>query len=230
MTSEVRVALHIECIYKSSKINGTIYIKLYRHAFPLGVTNFLGLITGNVMRTEELKPQMYSSNVSNDLFQSNNIVSTGIHHYKTKSYEGTRFFGQSQNEFLVGGDIYDNNGNNAGTIFGDKPFGYISANRIPNIDELTNDVATIELPINEKHTIILPPFYSEDDKITRKMPFYDSTFMITLGRNRFEPNSNMVAIGYVEIGGEILDKINELLKPEINKVYPVVTVTKCGIM
>ncbi|BCS83418.1 putative structural ppiase-like protein [Cotonvirus japonicus] len=178
---------------------GKLLIKLFRDAFPAGVENFVGLITG----------------------KTHQVIHNGSGRYKTtkqtkRSYVGCKFFNYKHNNYIVSGDIYNNDGTSAGTIFNDES--------IPaHYDEYF-------YPHETKGLISLVPYF--DEKSGRN--FYDSTFMITLDDVKpsnilNELDSNQVVIGHVYSGFDVLDKMNVLIKPYARRSYPNFTISNCDI-
>ena len=108
---------------------------------------------------------------------------------------------------MVSGDIYNNNGSNAGTIYCDKPIPACFGDYYYRHDT--------------KGLVSLVPF---KDEATGKL-FYDSTFMVTLDNSKpsnllCELNCDQIVIGQIYDGLCVLDKMNELIKPYAGRKYP----------
>lgn len=178
---------------------GRIYIRLVREAFPAGVENFVRIADGQTTR----------------------IIRKGTGKFRfrkeiKRTYEDARIFNFLFNNYIVSGDIYNNNGSNAGTIFGDQP--------------IPADVGDFFFPHEAKGLVSLVPFR---DEATGKL-MYDSTFMITLadaGPNNLlrELDEDQIVIGQVYDGLAVLDKINELIKPYARRRYPEFTIGRTGV-
>lgn len=169
---------------------GRIYIRLFRDVFPAGVENFVKIASGKTYR----------------------IIKKGNGKYKYKkeirrTFDGCKFFQFLYNNYIVSGDIYDNNGTNAGTIYCDKP--------------IPPDFGEFYYPHETKGLVSLVPF---KDEATGRL-FYDSTFMITL--DDIKPTNvlgdldkDQIVIGQVYSGLDVLDKMNQLIKPYAGRKYP----------
>ncbi|QGR54154.1 cyclophilin family protein [Moumouvirus maliensis] len=178
---------------------GRIYIRLFREVFPAGVENFVNIAMGKTYRVSEHGSGRYSYNK----------------HVK-RTYEGCRFFNKLHNNYLVSGDIYNNDGSNAGTIYCDEP---IPAN-----------FGEYYYPHETKGLVSLIPFYDKESG----QYYYDSTFMITLDDIKptnilEELDNDQIVIGQVYQGLDILDKMNELLKPFAGRKYPEFIISGCGV-
>lgn len=181
------------------EIIGRIYIILFREVFPAGVENFVRIAAGITYR----------------------VTKKGIGRYKYKketrrTYEGCKFFNFLYNNYIVSGDIYNNNGTSAGTIYGDEP--------------IPPEFGEYYYPHETKGLISLVPFKDE----TMGKYFYDSTFMITLDDIKpsnllKELDSDQIVIGQVYDGINVIDKINELIKPYARRKYPTFEISKCGV-
>ena len=169
---------------------GKIQIRLFRDVFPAGVENFVKLAAGKTFKVEPRGDGKYK------------------YQKETKrSYEGSKFFRLSHNNYIVGGDIYHNNGATAGTIYNDQP--------IPAI------FGDYYYPHDTKGLVSLVPFKDENNN---KL-YYDSTFMITLDDAKpsnvlSDLDSDQIVIGQVISGMDVLDKINQLIKPYAGRKYP----------
>lgn len=173
---------------------GRIYIKLYRDVFPAGVENFVQIAAGSTYKT-----QLKGCGKSKFVKQIQ------------RSYADSIFYHKAYNRYMVSGDIYTNNGDNAGTIFNDKP---IPADFGP--EYITHD---------KRGIVSLVPFQGNDsDEL-----FYDSTFMITLADNMQELDEEQIAIGYVCEGLDILEQVNETMVPFAGRSYPEAKISRSGI-
>ena len=187
------ISLKEECI-------GKILIRLYRDVFPAGVENFIGIARGKTYRTEK--------------------KGFGRYQYKKeirRTYEGCKFFSFLYNNYTISGDIYKNNGTDAGTIYCDKPIS----------DCYLGDYY---FPHDRKGLISLVPFI--DERTGRAM--YDSTFLITLddikpSNNLAELNCNHVVIGQIYSGMEVIDKMNKMYFGFAGRKYPEFVISKCGV-
>ena len=186
------ISLKEECL-------GRLWIRLHREVFPAGVENFVKIASGTTYKTV--------------------VERIGDFTYKRdtrRTYEGCKFFSKKYNNYLVSGDIYNNDGTTAGTIYEDEP--------IPAL------FGPYFYPHDRKGLISLVPFVDE----TTGENFYDSTFMITLDR----PSSNnviasldcdQIVIGEVYCDNCLLDKMNELIKPYAGRRYPDFVISNCGV-
>ena len=129
-----------------------------------------------------------------------------------RTYKNSMFFYAKYENYILGGDIYDNTGDNAGTIYNDLPM-TINLEQIPYY-----------YPFNYRGLVVLLPFYDENG-----VPNYDSTFLITLSDNS-EIDPNAIVIGEIYEGLDIVDKINKYLKPVAAKNYPTFKILDCGIL
>lgn len=186
-------------ILLKGEVLGRIYIKLFRDVFPAGVENFVRIAGGRTYRVEK----------------------KGIGQYRytketKRTYEGSKFFHFLYNNYIVGGDIYKNDGSSAGTIYEDKP--------------IPPDFGEFYYPHETKGLVSLVPFKDEN---TGQI-FYDSTFMITLDNMKpsnvlSELDEDQVVIGQVYGGMDVIDKMNELIKPYAGRKYPQFTIGKCDV-
>lgn len=191
--------VHMEISLKG-EIIGKLLIRLYREAFPAGVENFVRIASGKTYRIEH----------------------KGIGKYKytkeiRRTYEGCKFFSFLYNNYAITGDIYKNNGTDAGSVFCDSP--------IPS-----KCLGPIYFPHDRKGLITLVPFTNEK---TGEI-FYDSTFAILLddikpSNNLAELNCNHVVIGQIYSGLEVVDKMNKLFFPYAGRSYPLFTCAKVGV-
>jgi cyclophilin family peptidyl-prolyl cis-trans isomerase len=182
-------------------IIGKFYIRLHRNVFPAGVENFVRIAGGRTYRT------------------SRQGTATGRKRIRetTRTYNGNSFFAFKYNNYIVGGDIYNNNGTNAGTIFCDEP--------IPS-----SYIGNTFYPHDTKGLLSLVPFKNEE---TNEV-FYDSTFLITLDNSKptnviSDLDNDHVVIGQIYCSLDVLDKINLLLKPYAGRRYPKFTIANANI-
>lgn len=172
------------------EIMGRIHIRLFRDVFPAGVENFVRIAGSRTYRVMD--------------------KGTGRYKYKKevkRTYENSKFYHFLYNNYIIGGDIYNNNGTNAGTIYNDQP--------------IPADFGEFYYPHETKGLVSLVPF---KDETTGKI-FYDSTFMITL--DDIKPSNilsdldlDQIVIGQVYSGLDLIDKMNELIKPYAGRKYP----------
>jgi Peptidyl-prolyl cis-trans isomerase (rotamase) - cyclophilin family len=178
---------------------GRIYIRLFRDIFPAGVENFVNIAAGNTYR----------------------VITKGYgkYHYQKqirRTYDGCKFYHSIHNNYLVSGDIYKNDGTNAGTIYCDQP--------------IPPDFGDEFIPHETKGLVSLVPFTDEE---TGQI-FYDSTFMITLDNAKpfnliKDLDSDQIVIGYIYEGLDVLDKINGFIKPFAGKKNPVFVISHAGV-
>lgn len=178
---------------------GRLYIRLFRDAFPAGVENFVKIAGGRTYK----------------------IVKKGSSHFGytkqiRRTYDGSKFFQMLHNNYIVSGDIYKNNGTSAGTIYCDNP--------------IPADFGDFFYPHETKGLISLVPFR---DEATGKL-YYDSTFMITL--DDIKPSNilsnldtDQIVIGHVYSGLDVLDKMNEMIKPFAGRIYPDFVINKSDV-
>lgn len=181
------------------EIFGRIHIRLFRDVFPAGVENFIRIASGKTYRV---------TMKGHDKFKYKREIK--------RTYEGCKFFKFLYNNYIVSGDIYNNNGTNAGTIYCDQP---ISAN-----------FGEFYYPHEVKGLVSLVPYR---DETTGKI-FYDSTFMITLDDIKpsnilDELDQDQIVIGQVYSGLDILDKMNQMIKPFAGRKYPSFFISKCDV-
>lgn len=181
------------------KLFGKVYIRLFRDVFPAGVENFVQIARGRTYRVVKRGAGRYT-------------------YYKEirRTYDGCKFYRFLHNNYIVSGDIYNNDGTNAGTIFEDKP--------IPAY------FGEYYYPHETKGLVSLVPF---EDEASGQL-FFDSTFMITLDDAKptnimGELDSNQIVIGYIYQGLEVVDKMNELIRPYAGRKYPEFTISKAGV-
>lgn len=183
------------------EVVGRIYIRLFRDIFPAGVENFVRIADGKTFRLEK----------------------RGIGKYKyykevRRTYAGCKFFNFQFNKYMVTGDIYNNNGTSAGTIYCDKPIpAYYSDYYYPH---------------EVKGMISLVPYRDEE---TGQL-FYDSTFMVLMSDINSSNeklyhafDTDQIVIGYIYQGIEIFDKINKLIQPFAGRKYPDVRICASGV-
>lgn len=178
---------------------GRIQIRLFRDVFPAGVENFYKIVGGKTYKVEK--------------------KGTGQYKYKKeicRTYEGCKFFNFLHNNYVIAGDIYSNNGTSAGTIYCDNP--------------IPADFGEYYYPHEAKGLVSLIPYKDE----TSGKLFYDSTFMITL--DDVKPSNvldsldkDQIVIGQVSSGLDVLDKMNELIKPYAGRKYPEFIISKCDV-
>lgn len=192
------------------EIIGKLQIVLYREVFPAAVENFIKLITGTTHRVSKYQNGQYT-------------------YYKQtqRSYEGCKFFNFLYGNYIVTGDIYNNNGTTAGTIYYDEP---IPTALDCDCGEKESLLGEYYYPHDNRGLVSLVPFR---DELTGEL-FYDSTFMITLDKPRptnsvGELDKDQIVIGRVCQGSDILDKINSLLFPYAGRKYPQFSIGKCGV-
>jgi len=187
--------IHMD-IMLQGQVLGTLSIKLFRDSFPAGMENFFNIITGVTYHIEDKGFGKYK-------YQKQTL----------RTYEDCKFFKLYHNNYIISGDIYANNGKQAGTIYYDQP--------IPPI------LGDYYYPLDTKGMVALVPYKNNE---TGEL-FYDSTFMITLDNmkptNNIDKLENHIVIGYVYHGMELLDKINILIKPYAGRKYPNLTIGKC---
>lgn len=178
---------------------GRIHIRLFRDVFPAGVENFIKIASGKTYK----------------------IVNKGTSKFKYSSdtrrtYEGCKFFHFLHNNYIISGDIYSNNGSKAGTVYNDQS--------IPAV------FGEYYYPHEAKGLVSLIPYQDE----TSGQLYYDSTFMITL--DDVKPNNmlldldkDQIVIGQVYSGLDVLDKINQMIKPYAGRKYPEFIISKCDV-
>lgn len=181
------------------KIIGRIYIRLFRDVFPAGVENFVKIAAGVTYKVEK-------KGFGNNKYKKE----------QRRTYEKCKFFNMLHNNYIVSGDIYRNNGTDAGTIYCDEP-----------IPAMFGDYY---FPHEKKGLVSLVPYFDEDSGEI----FYDSTFMITLDDSKPHNSLNdmdkdQIVIGQVYNGFDVLDKMNNLIKPYARRKYPQFTIEKSGI-
>lgn len=184
-------------INSNEKFIGRIYIKLFRDVFPLGVENFVNIIAGKTTRVEK-------KNYGNKYINKNTL----------RSYKGCKFYKSNFDKYMISGDIYNNDGKNAGTIYNDKPIP-------PDFGEYFYHHNSIGL-------VSLVPYLDNNNTDI----YYDSTFMITLADNKIinELDDNQIVIGIIYDGLSIIEKINQSLRPFAGKKYPEYVINNCGVI
>ena len=180
-------------------IIGRIHIRLFRDVFPAGVENFIRIAGGRTYR----------------------VIKKGLGKYRYKkeaqrSYDGAKFFHFLHNNYIISGDIYSNNGTNAGTIYEDKP--------------IPADFGEFYYPHDTKGLVSLVPFKDE----TTGQLNYDSTFMITLDNAKpsniiNELDQDQIVIGQVIRGMDVIDRMNQLIKPYAGRKYPEFIIAKADV-
>lgn len=189
--------VYMDVILKEEYL-GRLHIKLFRDVFPAGVENFIGIARGHTYRVEE--------------------KGIGRHKYQKqirRTYDGCKIHNFLHNNYLISGDIYNNNGTNAGTIYADQ--------KIPSL------FGDFYYPHDVKGLVSLVPFKDESGELC-----YDSTFMITLDNNKpsnvlEDLNNDQIVIGQVYSGLDILDRMNILLKPYAGRKYPEFYIKSCDL-
>ena len=181
--------VYMDIILKGEPL-GRLYIRLFRDVFPAGVENFVKIAAGRTYRVLRK---------GNGKFQYKKETK--------RTYRGCKFFHFLYDNYIISGDIYNNNGSNAGTIYTDQP--------------IPADFGEFYYPHETKGLVSLIPF---KDEATGKL-MYDSTFMITL--DDANPNNTLsdldtdqIVIGEVYNGLDVLDRMNQLLKPYAGRKYP----------
>lgn len=177
---------------------GRIFIKLYPEVFPAGVENFIRIACGKTYRVDHR--------------------GRGRHRYRQewrRTYEGCRFFYCMHNNYIVSGDIYNNDGTNAGTIYCDQP--------IPPL------FGEFYFPHEMIGLVSLIPYQDQQTGLL----FYDSTFIITLddaGPSNVLPQLDIdhVVIGQVYNGLDIILRINRMIMPFAGRRYPNIKIGLCG--
>jgi cyclophilin family peptidyl-prolyl cis-trans isomerase len=184
----------------NNKYIGTLKIKLYRDLYPLGVENFYRIIQGNTSKNIER---------NNGRIKYTREI--------PRSYKKSVFFKTEYNGYIVGGDIYNNNGSSAGTIYDDNPI---------------SNILGEEYISHSKKGLVSLISYIDD---TTKNVYYDSTFMILLNaikndQERQHYDNTQVVIGEIYDGIEILDLINSSIIPFAGRKYPIIKITDCGVL
>ena len=181
------------------EVIGRLYIRLFRDVFPAGVENFYNIAGGRTYRVEKKGDGRYQYNKET-----------------RRTYQGSKFFHFLHDNYIISGDIYNNDGSNAGTIYCDQA--------------IPGDFGEYFYPHEAKGLVSLVPFR---DEATGQL-MYDSTFMITL--DDIKPTNvlgdldkEQVVIGQVYSGLEVLDKINQLIKPYARRRYPNFVISKSDV-
>lgn len=184
---------------------GKLGLKLYRGAFPIGVENFCQLCQGSTFKITN-----YNTN------HTNNSNTYQVRDVTQRSYTNSVFYTMVHNAYVLGGDIYNNDGSNAGTVYDDQPFEYHDA--------------VSELPRDQVGLLALVPYYLDDESNSKiKRPFYDSTFSITLQPHVLPRDS--IPIGFVDDDRDgVLKCINDRIQPGVNKTMPKIKVDKITMM
>lgn len=178
---------------------GRIHIRLFRDVFPAGVENFAKIASGKTYRVNKRGGPKFQ-----------------YCQQTRRTYEGCKFYHFLHNNYAISGDIYANNGSKAGTIYEDQP---IPAN-----------FGEYYYPHESKGLVSLIPY---KDEASGKL-FYDSTFMITL--DDIKPtnilqnlDNDQIVIGHVYSGLDVLDKINQMIKPFAGRKYPEFIIDACNV-
>jgi len=186
-------------IILQEEVIGRIFIRLFREVFPAGVENFYRIASNKTYRIDQKGFGNYKFNRE-----------------RIRTFEGCKFFNLKFNNYVVSGDIYNNDGSSAGTIFNDEP--------IPAC------FGDYYYPHNSKGLVSLIPYL---DARTGEF-FYDSSFMITLDdvkptNTLSELDSDQIVIGQIYQGLEVIDRINSLIRPYAGRRYPDFRIGKTGI-
>lgn len=183
-------------IYMDISVNdqpvGRMVFKMLRDSFPAGEENFVGIATNKTSRNS---PKGY-----------------GIHKYVRqvdRNFNDTNIYDWVHNNYLIGGDIYNNNGTDAGTIFGDQP--------------IPAELGDYYYPNEIKGLLSLIPYRDDAGNL-----YYDSTFMITLKSDLDDLDPDQVVIGQLTEGNDVLDTVNRMIFPFAGRRKPKVTITKTG--
>jgi len=182
------------------EVIGTLLIRLFRDVFPAGVENFVNLAGGQTYQIIQKG--------SPPLTWTQDTIRT---------YTGTKFYHFLHNNYLIGGDIYSNNGTKAGTIYNDEP--------------IPAHFGDFYYQHDAKGLLSLIPYV---DNANGNM-YYDSTFMITL--DDAKPTNalrgldrDQIVIGQVYSGLDVLDKMNQLIKPFAGRRYPEFVISSSGLL
>jgi len=169
-------------------------IILDRAAFPIGVENFYLIAQGTTVRQKEitLPTRSYIKN-------------------RVRSYDRTLFFDKKRDNYIIGGDIYRNDGTSAGSIYYDQPFEYENPG--------------FYYSHNKKGLLSLVPYLDPD---TNKL-MYDSTFAFTLAgpgptNDILSLDQTQIVIGKVQSGIETIDIINSALEPNLCRRSPIIRI------
>ena len=181
------------------EVLGRLQIRLFRDVFPAGVENFVKIAASRT----------YQVTIKGD----------GRYKYKKevkRTFDGCKFYHFLYNNYIVAGDIYNNDGSNAGSIYNDNP--------------IPPDFGDYYYPHETKGLVSLIPFKDEE---TGRI-FYDSTFMITLDDSKpsnilGDLDSDQIVIGQVYGGMDVLDKMNSMIKPYARRKYPNFIISKSDV-
>lgn len=178
---------------------GMVRIKLFREVFPAGVENFVKISAG--------KTYQITKKGANRVSYTKDT---------RRSYDGCAFYHFSHNNYIVSGDIYNNDGTKAGTIYNDMP--------IPAI------LGDFYYPHESKGLVSLIPYHDEASGNL----FYDSTFMITLDNVRptnvlKDLDADQIVIGQISEGIDLLDRINCMIKPFAGRRYPKISIGRTEV-
>lgn len=136
--------------------------------------------------------------------------------HRAKSYQNCSFHLVVGSHYMTSGDIYKHDGSASATIYNDEPF---------------PGPATFERELDHmrKGSVSLFPFVYND------IYYYDSTFMITL--DDAKPTNGLanldqmnIVIGQVYEGLEVLDKINEIYRPQAGVRRPRLYISSCRVI
>lgn len=167
---------------------GRMVIELYPDVFPEAVENFLRLAEGN---TYKLEPR------------------NGYTRQTQRSYSETKFFRLMHNKYIMGGDIYQNDGTSAGSIYDDIP--------------IVESVPDYYIPHDQAGLVSVVSYLENDTKL------YDSTFIITLGPNS-DLDDSAIVIGSVTRGKHLLNRINDSIVPAAGRRYPIYHIIESGVI
>lgn len=188
-------------ISMNEQLLGTIKILLMRDSFPDGVDNFYYIAKGNTYKIEE-------KGFGNSKFAKQ----------IERSYKDTKFFKLKHNQYIMGGDIYTNDGTSTGSIYEDK---LISECKLGDY----------YYPFDTKYLVALVPIRISG----RTEIFYDSTFIITLDTPYNNDKLRFLDDGYIVIGTvvqgiDVLEKINSSIMPFAGRKYPTIKITKSNAL
>ena len=179
---------------------GRIYIKLFPESFPAGVENIYHLALGDSIKT----------------------ISTGTPRHPSsrqirRTLEGSIFYRCISGNYLQGGDLYQNRGTSAATIWDDQP--------------IPSELGEWAYPMDRSYLLILVPHYDPETGDR----YYDSTFAITLqpalGDNLVgSMEEDHVVIGHVYRGDGFLRQIDAAIKPKLHGRTPLIKISKSGVL
>jgi len=183
----------------NEEVIGRIYIRLFRDVFPAGVENFYRIASNKTYRIQD-------KGCGNYKFKKETL----------RTYEGCKFYSMKYNNYIVSGDIYSNDGTNAGTIYYDQA--------------IPASFGDYYYPHDTKGLISLVPFKNAETG----QYYYDSTFMITLDDVKpsnvlSELNCDQIVIGQIYDGMDIIDRINKMIIPFAGRSYPKFKIGKTDV-